>query len=254
MLGHRQIAMRLMAAAALCAVAVSAAAKSDYAREKKWADEITPGIVVGDPIYLAEPDGHKFLAIYAKAANPKGAVVTVHGIGVHPDWGLINVLRSTLPDAGYTTLSVQMPILEVDAKPEAYDPTFPEAAARLAAAVAFLHKEGYARVAIVSHSMGSRMANYYLVNASNPPVAAWVALGLSGSFAKPQNLKVPVLDLYGEKDLEDVLKHAPQRAKVVKAIPGSGQEVVAGADHFYAGHEQAMVDAVKAFLARALAP
>lgn len=27
---------------------------ADYVREKKWADEITPGIVVGDPVYLEE--------------------------------------------------------------------------------------------------------------------------------------------------------------------------------------------------------
>jgi hypothetical protein len=28
------------------------ASGADYIREKKWADEITPGIVVGDPLYL----------------------------------------------------------------------------------------------------------------------------------------------------------------------------------------------------------
>ena len=37
---------------------------ADYAREKKWADEITPGIVVGDPVYLEGRAGHKFLTIH----------------------------------------------------------------------------------------------------------------------------------------------------------------------------------------------
>lgn len=253
MLGQQRLGTRLFVAAVLCTVAGAAAGKSDYAREKKWADEITPGIVVGDPLRLTDSAGHRFLAIYTKAPKPKGAVVTVHGIGVHPDHSIINVLRSSLADAGYTTLSVQMPILAVDAKPEAYDKTFPEAAERLAAAVAFLRKEGYARVAIVSHSLGSRMTNYYLVNRSESPVAAWVAMGLSGKLAEPQNLKAPVLDLYGEKDLENVLKYADQRAKDVKRIPGSGQVKIAGADHFFAGREPAMLEAVKAFLDRELA-
>ena len=41
----------------------------------------------------------------------------VHGLGIHPDWGLIGALRSDLPDAGYTTLSVQMPVLAADGSP-----------------------------------------------------------------------------------------------------------------------------------------
>ncbi|HSO07800.1 MAG TPA: DUF3530 family protein [Pelomicrobium sp.] len=252
MLGKRLTTKLLLWLLAL-GVAAPALAKSDYAREKKWADEITPGIVVGDPLYLTDSVGHKFFAIYTKAQKPKGAVITVHGIGVHPDHGIINTLRSSLADAGYTTLSVQMPILEVDARPEAYQKTYPEAAERLAAAVEFLRKDGFKRIGIVSHSLGSRMTNYYLVNRSEATVDAWVAIGLSGGLTEPQNLKAPVLDLYGEKDLENVLKFADQRAKAIKRIPGSGQVVIPGADHFFAGRESAMVDAVKAFLDRELA-
>ena len=252
MLGQQRLGARLAAVLALAAVATAAAAKADYAREKKWADEITPGIVVGDPVYLTDSAGHRFFAIHTRAQKPKGAVITVHGIGVHPDWGLINVLRSSLPDAGYTTLSVQMPILGADARPEAYDPTFPEAAERLSAAVAFLRKEGHERVAIVSHSLGSIMTNYYLVNHSAAQVDAWATLGLPRKIVEPQNLKATVLDLYGENDSEGVLKFADQRAKAVKRIPGSAQVVIPGADHFFAGQEQAMLDAVKQFLDRVL--
>jgi len=31
-------------------------AQADYAREKRWADEITPAILVGDPVHLARVD------------------------------------------------------------------------------------------------------------------------------------------------------------------------------------------------------
>ena len=51
--------MRILAAALLLLASQLTFASADYAREKKWADEITPGIVVGDPVYLELRQGHK---------------------------------------------------------------------------------------------------------------------------------------------------------------------------------------------------
>ncbi len=237
--------------ACLCAPVAWGAA--DYAREKKWAEEILPGIVVGEPVTLTDAGGRRFLGLYTEAQGAKGAVVVVHGMGVHPDWGLVGVLRSQLADAGYTTLSVQMPVLAAEAKPEEYEPLFPEAAERLAAAVAYLQAKGYRKIALASHSMGARMSGYYLVNHVDPPVAAWVAIGHSGRFREPQNLKIPVLDLYGEMDFPQVLEAAPRRAAALKRIPGSAQVAVKGADHFFNGQEGALVAQVRGFLDRTLA-
>lgn len=226
---------------------------ADYAREKKWAEEITPGIVVGDPVFLETAAHRKFLNIYTPAPKAKGAALVVHGIGVHPDWGLINVLRSALAEEGYSTLSVQMPVLAVDAKPEAYTATFPEAAERLQIAADFLQARGYQKIALVSHSMGTRMSNYYLAQERAPPIAAWAAIGLSGPFASPDRLALPVLDLYGEKDLPPVLAGAPQRAAVLTRLKGSAQVEVTDADHFFTGKDSELVKYVRAFLDRALA-
>ena len=230
----------------LLMVSAPALATSDYAREKKWADEITPGIVVGDPIYLEQANQHKFLGIYTEAAGAKMGVVVVHGLGIHPDWGMIGTLRQQLADQGYTTLSIQMPILAVDAKGEDYSPTFPEAAERLQLAVDYLHKKGFNKVAIVSHSMGSRMSHFYM--AKNPPgVSAWAALGLASADTY-KGIKVPILDLYGAKDLPLVLSGAKKRLASLKGNPASKQVVIADTDHFFANHEDAMVKAVKDFL------
>src|SRR5437867_1823046 len=146
----------------LLLIIVPIAQGADYAREKKWAGEITPGIVVGDPVFLEGRAGHKFLTIYTVAPHAKAGLVIVHGIGVHPDWGLIGGLRSALADHGYTTLSVQMPVLAQEAKPEEYRSTFGEAGERLKIAVGFLRAKGDNKVAILSHSMGSRMTHHYL--------------------------------------------------------------------------------------------
>src|SRR5688572_33325719 len=86
-------------------------AQADYAREKRWADEVVPGLVVGDALYLAQKSGHKFLAIHTPAAQARAAVIVVHGLGVHPDWALVGVLRSQLAEHGYATLSVQVRVL-----------------------------------------------------------------------------------------------------------------------------------------------
>lgn len=246
MLSARRAVTALLLAPAL------ALAQADYAREQRWADEIAPAIVVGDPLYLALPSGRKFLAIWTPNARAAAGVIVVHGLGLHPDWGLINVLRSRLSEEGYATLSVQMPVLAADARGEQYPPLFPEAAERLAAAVAFLRGKGLARVAIVSHSLGSRMTNYFLNRAGDARVDAWVAIGLSGEFTEPATLKSPVLDLYGEKDLPAVLDGAPGRAAAIRGLRGSGQLQVADADHFFTGMEGELVRQVRTFLDRRL--
>jgi len=221
-------------------------AASDYAREKKWADEITPGIVVGDPVYIEQTNKHKFLGIYTEVPNARMGLIVVHGIGIHPDWGMVGTLRQNLADQGYATLSIQMPILAVDAPADAYGPTMPEAAERLQLAANYLKAKGYQKIAIVSHSMGSRMSHGYM--AKNPPdIAAWASLGL-GSKDTYAGIKVPVLDLYGAKDLPAVLSGAKKRAASLKGNPASKQVVIPNTDHFFAGQEEAMVKAVKDFL------
>lgn len=210
------------------------AAASDYAREKKWADEVIPSIVVGEPLYL-EADRHRFLALYAEAAKPGSAVIVVHGLGVHPDWNLIGVLRSGLAEQGYTTLSVQMPVL---------------AAARLKAAASYLQGKGYGSIAIVSHSMGSRMSLHYLEQNPDAPVQAWVAIGMSGSGAYGK-VNRPILDLYGDNDLPAVLLNARARAASF-SVKGSEQTVVPQTDHFFNNRDADLVRIVKEYLDKVL--
>lgn len=226
-------------------------AQADYAREQRWADEITPAILVGDPIQLALPEGRKFLGIYAPNSKAQAGVVVVHGLGVHPDWGLINPLRSQLSEQGYATLSVQMPVLAAELRGERYPPLFPEAAARIAVAVKFLQDKGHKKIAVVSHSFGSRMTNVLLNQSAAPAIAAWVSIGIVGEYTKPETFKAPVLDLYGEKDFPEVLELAARRAAVIRNIRGSAQIRVAGADHFFNGMDKELVRSVKQFLDRA---
>jgi pimeloyl-ACP methyl ester carboxylesterase len=247
---HCALAGALALAWSIVLVATAQAAAPDYAREQRWAQEIVPAILVGDPIRLKLSSGREFLAIYTPAAKERAGVITVHGLGLHPDWGLVNTLRSKLPEAGYATLSVQMPVLAAEARPEDYAATFPEASERLLAAVAFLHSRGHHGIAIVAHSMGARMSNHFLADMPRSGISAWASLGMSGDFHAPERLQLPVLDLYGERDLPAVLAAAPRRAQVLRKLPGSSQVQVSGADHFFTDREAQMLQGVQRFLDR----
>ncbi len=243
--------MRALLALLLALANFACFAQADYAREQRWADEITPAILVGDPVLLALPSGRKFLGIYAPNSKAQAGVIVVHGLGVHPDWGLINPLRSQLSEQGYATLSVQMPVLAAEARGSDYLPLFPEAAGRIAVAVKYLRDKGHKKIAIVSHSLGARMANVFLNQSDAPAINAWVAIGLPGEYTQPEMFKAPVLDLYGEKDLPAVLDNASKRAAAIRKIRGSAQISVAGADHFFNGMDNELVRNVKLFLDRA---
>jgi dienelactone hydrolase len=225
---------------------------ADYQREQKWADEISPYIMVGDPVYL-EARKHRFLGIYTDTAGAPAAVILVHGIGVHPDWGLIGVLRSRLAEAGYTTLSIQMPVLAVEAESGSYTPTFDEAGARLQAAVDFLKGKGNRRIVIVSHSLGSRMTNHYLAGHPDSGITAWVAIGISGEFGQGGKLRMPILDLYGANDLPAVLDGAKKRMQTLAGIKGSRQIVSPYTDHFFTGKDDELVRYVSDYLGQQLA-
>jgi predicted alpha/beta-hydrolase family hydrolase len=235
---------------ALLMVSVNAQA-ADYAREKKWADEVVPGVVVGDPVYLELANSHKFLTLFTEAPKARAAVIVVHGIGVHPDWGLIGVLRSQLADHGYSTLSVQMPVLANEATGEDYPVTFPEAAERLQHAAEFLRAKGYKKIAIVSHSMGSRMTYGYLLQHQDAPIAAWVAIGMGADLSyKP--MKMPVLDLFGQNDLPQVLNGARQRGDSLKGKAKSAQIAVPHADHFFENRDAELIRNVQTYLEKTL--
>lgn len=239
----------LLAALCLALPALARQQTSDYAREKRWADQILPGIVVGEPVWLEAPRTEKFLGLYTEANDAKTAIILAHGLGVHPDYGLIGELRTRLADAGYTTLSIQMPILAADAPAARYPVLFREADARFAAAMSYLRRKGYRRLVIVSHSMGARMANHYIAQHPQVPLAAWVSLSISsGEFAPLKRPKFPIYDVYGEKDLDAVVQGAAKRAAALKRLRGSSQTMVFGADHFYAGKEKELVMLIRLLL------
>jgi alpha-beta hydrolase superfamily lysophospholipase len=195
------------------------------------------------------------LALYAEADKPGGGatrgVIVVHGIGVHPDWGLIGGLRTGLADAGFATLSVQMPVLAADAPRDAYAELFPEAGERIGAAIAFLHDRGVERIAIVAHSMGATMADAYLATPATAKIDAFVPIGVPIEFTVPP--REPVLGVTAEHDLPPVIAALSGRGSRLPHDRCSKTLVIAGTDHYMEHRHKELVAAIVPFLERALA-
>lgn len=225
------------------------ASAQDYEREKRWAAEIVPNLVVGDAVQLTLPSGREFLTLFTETKAPSAAILLVHGVGVHPDHGVIGVLRVALAEAGYATLSIQMPVQKPDAALADYYPAvFPEAVERIRAGARWLRAKGHNKVVLLSHSMGSWMSNVYYEQTPEAPFAAWVCMGLTGGFGGMGNVRVPVLDLYGEHDLPPVLRADWRRRFTLNSIPGSKQVMIPGADHHYTGREKQLAAAIHEFI------
>ncbi len=230
------------------------AAAQDYAREDRWASEVVPALVVGDAVKIKAANGREFLGLYTEAKSSNTALVLVHGLGVHPDFGVIGELRTKLADAGFTTLSIQMPVLDKEKRGEDYVPLFPESSERIARAGAWLQERGAKNIVLVSHSMGSWMSNVYLDHAAATPYRGWVTIGMTGGFQTRVlginwpwlNLAtaIPILDVYGERDFVSTLETAPRRLRGISAIEGSKQVVIPGAEHYFGKFETPLAEAI----------
>ena len=239
----------LFVALALLLAALPAAAQ-DYEREKRWADEIQKTLMVGDAAWLEQKNGHRFLALHTEAEKPRGAAIIAHGRGWSPDFELYGTLRTKLADAGYTTLSIQLPVLPSTAILGLYIPLYPDARERFQLAVDYLKAKGYRNIAIVSHSLGATMANQYLIRTEDASVGAWVFIGIVQGLEEMYRIRIPVLDVFGSQDWVVTMWGADERRKQIEKNPGSSQVMVQDAKHFFEDRESELVRLVVAFLDR----
>jgi pimeloyl-ACP methyl ester carboxylesterase len=233
---------------------------SDLEREQRWAEQVVDAILTGE-VEMLDAAGQDFLSIYTESDSEplKGGVILIHGIGVHPDWpDVINPLREQLPEHGWSTLSLQMPILAADARAADYYAIFGEVPPRIDAGIRFLQEHGIDNIVIVAHSLGAQMAAYWLAQTEEPPVLGLVAIGLSGSRqadngdvpAWISGITLPILDLYGENDLPSVKETVGERVAAAGRAGNTAyaQVEIAGAGHMFQGHNDALVEAVVKWL------
>ena len=237
-------------------------AASDTAREKRWAEQIKDNLLDGELIWLsAKGQSEKFLGIYTRetAKVAQGGAIILHGMGAHPDWpDIIFPLRTQLPEYGWTTLSIQMPVLNNDASYIDYAPLFAEVAGRIDAAIALLKAKGINNIVLIGHSLGATMGAYYLSSNKKTGIRAFVGIGMSRSTQDKKmdsptslaNITIPLFDLYGEQDMGSVLDSVERRANAAAQAGNKYyyQLRIPGADHFFRDQEEVLVKRVRGWL------
>lgn len=236
---------------------------SDLAKEKRWADQVVEAILDGDAVWLNDGKSD-FLGIYTEAGEDKGrAVIVMHGTGVHPDWAqVVQPLRVGLTEHDWNTLSIQMPILPNEAEYKDYAPLYDEVAPRIDAAIKYLKENGSEDIVLIGHSQGSAMTVYYL-SRSKPDVKGFVAIGMAAFAGDPkmdsikslEKINLPILDLYGSDDLEEIKASAKSRVAAAEKAGNKNytQKQITG-NHFFDGQEKALVETVADWLDKTVAP
>ena len=212
-----------------------------------------------------EADGEKFLGLYtsqtAKVAH--GAAIILHGMGGHADWPqLISPLRTALPGQGWSTLSIQLPVIAPQNQIEDYGLTLQQAADRIDAAVRFLRDRKFLNIVVVGHSFGAASALAYLEKENKQKIRALVAIGLQDyAFVKPvmnvlgliEKSHIPILDIYGSRDYKNVIDQAPDRR--LAARKGNNQNYsqfeIEGADHYFDKMDDVLVKRIRGWLDKA---
>lgn len=235
---------------------------SNFVVEKRIAAQLAKNNVSGNVVWLNTGE-QQFLSIYLEANSSKarGGIILLHGMAGHPDWStVISPLRKNLPQSGWATLSLQMPVLANDASVENYIPLTKEVPQRITAAIEFFHSKGIYNVAIIGHGLGATMGASYLASESSSAsvVKAFVGIGLGVHNQHPEfnpsysiaKIKIPFLDLFGSLDLESVKNSASTRQLVARKVNNLRyrQTNILGADHFFTGLEKSLVNRVNSWL------
>ncbi|CAK0779639.1 DUF3530 domain-containing protein [Gammaproteobacteria bacterium] len=238
---------------------------ADLSREQHVREQIEDLHVIGEPLTLSA-QGVDFLGLFIPATVPKprrrGGLVMLHGLATHPDEGqVIHPLRIHLAEHGWETLAIQLPLADSEAPVSDYLALIPEALPRIDMAVAFLKQRDISHILLVGHDLGARMGLAYL--AANPPeeVRGLVALGLAtdrqeatnptdGVLAPLRKIQQPILDLYGTRDLPEVLASARDRKIAAQEAHNVGyhQATLPQADHFFRNLTNVLLGRVRGWL------
>lgn len=248
-LGGARIGGSLFLAVLLALAQGRSALAQDYEREARKTRETLATLDVGEPVYLTQSNGHRVLGLWLSASQPRGVAIVAHGRGWAPDVDLYGDLRVRLAEAGWSTLSIQLPVLDPSAsKLGDYIATYPDAVERFALAVEWAGSRNSGPVVIVSHSLGATMANQYLIRARDDRVKAWVFLSIINGLEDMFRIHVPVLDIYAEFDWSVTVVGADERRRQIERIAGSRQVMLAGAQHFYEDRRKELAGAIVDFL------
>ena len=238
-------------------------------REQQIAEKLAQ-TADADEIIDLKVSGERFIGLYKRGraleisetinGEVNGAVILVHGMGAHPDWpDVISPLRTRLTEFGWSTLSIQMPALSPEESVAEYGKTLRLANSRLQATVDYLHDWGIETIILLGYSFGASQVANFLASGKGENVTAFVSVSmLAQKFIRPRldvfkfisTINIPMLDVYGEEDLQDVRGGIDDRRLAASKNGNSGfqQIELQKSGHHYLGTEDALVEQIQIWL------
>lgn len=247
----------------LCGVLPVCLSAAGNSYEQELDKALASRVEQGEPVWL-DNTGDRFFGIYHQQLTDKaqGAVIIIHNMGGHPDWPqVVAPLRLQLPAGGWATLSIQMPVLEPGEALADYGDTIKQASNRIRAAVRDLREKKFLNIVLVGYGFGATTGACYLAG-DGGGIQAFAGIGMqSYDFLSPRlnlddclaRIDIPVLDLYGSRDFDEVLRLAVNRRLEARKLNMNRylQVTIDGADHYYSGLEGVMVQRIRGWLDKA---
>lgn len=230
------------------------------AYEEGLTGRLARSYINGESVWISL-DERPFLGLYRRSTSlgPSRAALILHSMGAHADWpDVISPLRTYLPGKGWSTLSIQLPVLAPQTSLSDYGASFRQSALRLRASIKYLQDQGHANIVLLGYSFGASTAIDYLASDSSG------VRGLAGismqefPFLNPpfrlveqlEKTNVPVLDVYGSRDYSDVLRSVDDRR--LAASKGGNrayqQQIIKDADHYFSSKQGELVDRIVEWL------
>jgi len=219
------------------------------------------GIYVdGESVWIPLED-RPFLGLYRKSTSPGPTRVALilHSMGAHADWpDVISPLRTQLPGKGWSTLSIQLPVLAPQISLSDYGTSFRHSALRIRASIKYLQDQGHANIVLLGYSFGATTAIDYLA-ADAGGLRGFAGISMQDfPFLNPPftlleplaRINIPVLDIYGSRDYSDVLRSVDARR--LAASKGGNrayqQQMIEDSDHYFSGKQGELVDRIVEWL------
>ena len=236
----------------------------DDTKEQSVADKLSRELEYGQVIWLDVANGREFPGIFTRAVPEHDgsiAIILIHGMGGHPDWPeVISPLRYSLAGTGWSTLSIQMPVLPPEIPLADYGKTLDESQKRISSAIQYLEDYGYEKVVLVGYGFGAATAAHFLASGNTHEVYAFAGISmLARKYLEPamnlydylEKLTLPVLDVYGSEDLKTITSTSDQRRLAARRNGNSNgfqQIVIWDADHYFTSHDQELFIRVNGWL------
>jgi len=212
----------------------------------------------GEVVTLPGAD-RSFVAIHRPQTRdqPNGAIVLLHGRGTNADsHEVIRPLRIGLSEAGWDTLSLQLPVTFPNAGPDAWLDNADQIVAGLQSALDWLKQRDQRNQAVLAVGDSGLIALRHAAAAAPRDLQAVVLISSPADFAGEGDgemlgrLKLRILDIYAERDRQAVTRAASARKRAARkaGITRFDQRTVPGAVPGYRAQEAQLLAAVRAWL------